>query len=65
ISVQKQPESKDLTESVTFSQRIQKEKMERIFYYSNYTELRSRFSSYLERDTHVEGEVTNEFERTC
>lgn len=65
ISVSKQPESKDLTESITFSQRIQKEKMERMFYYSNYAELRSRFSSYLERGTQVEGEVTNEFERSC
>lgn len=65
ISVQKQPINRDLTESVTFANRIKKENIERTFYYSSYAELRSWFSSLLKRDDRVEGEATDEFERTC
>ncbi len=65
ISVQKQPTNRDLTESTTFANRIKKENIERTFYYSSYAELRSWFSSLLKRDDRVEGEATNEFERTC
>lgn len=64
IRINPAPKNRDLTEAATFAARIQKEKIERNFYYSNYSELRSWFSSYLHEDHQVEEESGNEFERS-
>ncbi len=63
IIVNPKPSNRDLTESPTFSARIQKEEMERTFYYSSYSELHQWFSLLLGKDDEAKGEVTNEFER--